>query len=204
MYNILYEFLILNKQLSLPGIGTIHLKRTSSVFDFGSKIFTAPAYVFTLENEDQHPSRKLFEWLSAVKKVSEWEAIKLVNDFSFTMKNIISDAGEASWENVGKFLRDEAGHIVLETAIREPECELPVEAEKIIREKAEHTMRVGESERTVIEMEELLTQSPVKKDAGWIIAIVITILSIMLLGIYFSQMGLDPSSAGNQHIIQTR
>ena len=204
MYTILYQYLILHKHLSLPGIGSIHLQKTSSEFDFGNKCFTAPAYNFKVESGQQSPSKKLFEWLSKIKEVTEWEAIKLVNDFSFNLKNQISAAGELNWENVGRFLRDEKGNIVLESAFLQLESEMPVVAEKVIREKAEHKVMVGDSERTAIEMEEYFSDTPAKKDFGWIIAIVVVVLSIMMLGIYLSEKGLNPSSVGNQNIIQTR
>ena len=204
MYSTLYKYLILHKHLSLPGIGTIQLQKTSSEYDFANKSFTPPVFNFEMESGQQGSSKKLFEWLSKVKEVTEWEAIKLVNDFSFDLKNQISASGEVNWKNVGRFLRDDKGNIVLESAFLQLESEMPVVAEKVIREKAEHKVLVGESESTTIEMEEYFSDTPAKKDLGWIIAIVVVVLSIMLLGIYLSENGLNPSSFGNRNIIQTR
>lgn len=196
--------MVLNKQLSLPGIGILHLQRTSSTFDFGNKTFSAPRYFFSLENADQSPSRKLFEWLSQVMMVSEWEAIKMVNDFSFDLKNQVAASVEVSWKNVGKFFRDDKGNLVLDSYLPELESEQPVIADKVIREKAEHTVMVGMNERTAMEMEAYSYEASQKKDYGWIIAIIIIVISFIMVGIYFSEKGLDPSSVGNQHIIQSR
>ena len=38
--------------------------------------------------------------------ISEWDAIKSVNDFSFSLKNKISETGEVNWEDVGILKRD--------------------------------------------------------------------------------------------------
>lgn len=204
MYSTFYQYLLLHKQLCLPGIGTIQLQKTSSEFDFSNKCFTAPAYNFKMDSGQQSPSKKLFEWISNAIHISDWEAIKLVNDFSFDLKNQLSATGEVNWKNVGRFFRDDKGNIILESAALELESEQPVNAEKVIREKAVHQILAGESEVSINEMEEMLQDNSPKKDYGWIIAIIAIVLSVMILGIYLSENGLDLSSIGNQKIIQTK
>lgn len=204
MYSTFYQYLILHKQLCLPGIGTIQLQKSSSGFDFGDKCFTAPAYYFKMDSRKQSPSKKLYEWISKARNISDWEAIRLVNDFSFDLKNQLSTTGEVSWKNVGRFLRDEKGNIMLDSAFMKAESELPVIAEKVIREKAGHNILVGDNIKTAIEMEETLTETIPNKDYGWIIAIIAIVLSIMIVGIYLSENGLALSSLGNQQIIHTR
>lgn len=203
MQNTLYEFLVLNKNLCLPGIGTIRLKQNSSELDFTNKQFTAPSYYFTLETKDDKPSKELFEWLSLSPGITEWDAIKSVNDFSHELKNKISAAGETSWENVGVIKRDIAGNLKLISNTLSLKNEQPVIAEKVIREKAEHTVLVGEQERSAIEMEEYLTGHGAKRNYGWIIAVVLTVMAVMFIGWYFSEKGFKPSSSGNTSVIRS-
>jgi hypothetical protein len=204
VYNTLFQYLILHRQLCLPGIGTIYLQRISSELDFGNKIFTAPAYRFRMETDPGSPSKKLFGWLSKLLHITEWDAIRMVNDFSFDLKNKIFSEGKVSWQPVGTLHRDEKGNITLDPALIQLESEVPVQAEKVIREKAEHTVLVGEMEKSSFELEELLTGSSVKKDYGWIIAIVITVLSFLFVGWFLSEKGLHPSSTGNQAVLETK
>jgi hypothetical protein len=204
VFNTLYQFLIFNKQLSLPGIGTIHLKKTSSELDFGNKLFTSPVYNFRLEVGPDVPSKKLFAWLSKVLNISEAEAVRKLNDFSVEIKNKLSTSGQASWEHVGLLRRDERGSIILESTDHHLECELPIMAEKVIREKAEHTVLVGETERSVAEMEELLGETEVKKDHYWEIAIALAIAAFLFIGFYLLEKGFQPSSFGNQSIVNSR
>ena len=203
MQNTLYEFLVLNKNLCLPGIGTIRLKQNSSELDFTNKQFTAPSYYFTLETRDDKPSKKLFEWLAYSLGIPEWDAIKSVNDFSYDLKSKIATAGEIAWENLGVIKRDVAGNLKLISDTISIKNEQPVIAEKVIREKAEHTVLVGEQERSAIEMEEYLADHGSKRNYGWIVAVVLTVMAVMFIGWYFSEKGFKPSSSGNTSVIRS-
>jgi hypothetical protein len=189
--------------VSLPGIGTFHLQKTSSVLDFGNKVLTAPAYNFYLDSLHESASKKLFGWLSKKLGVTDWDAIRLVNDFSFELKNKII-TGESTWQHVGTLRRNEKGDIILDSAIIQLESQIPVPAEKVLRVKAEHAVRVGEMEKTSAEMKEFFSAEEERKDYTWLIAVIITVLSVMFIGWYLSEKGVQPGSAGNQSVIQTK
>jgi hypothetical protein len=203
MQDTLYEFLILNKKLSLPGVGTIALRQNSSQLDFTNRQIDPPSFHYVIESKDDKPSKRFFEWLSSSYGISEWDAVKFINDFSFSIRNKLSEAGEMYWENVGVFRRDGTGNLKLES----PALVLPnlqaAHAEKVIREKFEHTVLVGEREKSSVEMEEYFAGEPPKKNYAWIIAVVLTILAVMFIGWYFSEKGFHPSSAGNTSVIKS-
>jgi len=203
MRDSLYEFLILNEKLSLPGIGTIGLYKNPAQLNFTNKQFLAPYYSFKIESTNDKPSKKLFDWLCSSLGIAEWDAIKAVNDFSFELKQKLSVDGEVNWERVGVFRRNNNGEIKLDPVTISLQSDQPAVAEKVIRVKAEHTVLVGEQERTSIEMEEYFAQSPPKRNYTWIIALVLTVLAIMFIGWYFSEKGFSPVSAGNQSVIKS-
>jgi len=203
MRDTLYEFLLLNKKLSLPGIGTISLSQNSAEHDLPSKQFTAPSFYFIIGSRNDKPSKKLFDWLSASLNITEWDAIKAVNDFSFALKKKLSEDGEVNWENVGMIRRDNNGDLKLDQQNILLQSEQPVTAEKVIRVKAEHTVLVGEREKTSVEMEEYFAGSPPKKNYSWLIAVILTALAVMFIGWYFSEKGFSTSSAGNQSVIKS-
>ena len=182
MQDSLYEFLLLNKKVSLPGIGTISLCQTPAQHDFSNKQFTAPASFFTIDPRNDKPSKKLFDWLSSSLNITEWEAIKFVNDFSFDLKKKLSEYGEVNWENVGVIRRNNNGDLKLDPQNILLQSEPPVTAEKVIRVKAEHTVLVGEKEKTSVEMEEYFAGSPAKKNYSWLIAVILTVLAVCLSG----------------------
>jgi hypothetical protein len=203
MQDTLYEFLVLNKKLSLPGLGTIGLRQNSSQLDFTNRQFDPPSFYFIIESKDDKPSKKLFEWLSSSYGISEWDAVKFINDFSFSIRNKLSEEGEMNWENVGVFRRDETGNLKLESPAMSLPNLHPAHAEKVIREKFEHTVLVGEREKSSVEMEEYFAGEAPRKNYAWIIAVVLTILAAMFIGWYFSEKGFNPSSAGNTSVIKS-
>jgi len=203
MQDSLYEFLLLNKKLRLPGIGTITLCQTSAQHDFSNKQFIAPAFFFTIDPKNDKPSKKLFDWLSFSLNITEWEAIKSVNDFSFDIKKKLSENGEVGWEKVGVIRRNNDGDLKLDPQNILLQSEPPVTAEKVIRVKAEHIVLVGEKEKTSVEMEEFFAGSRAKKNYTWLIALILTVLAVMFIGWYFSEKGFSTSSAGNQSVIKS-
>jgi hypothetical protein len=203
MQDSLYEFLLLNKKLSLPGIGTISLCQTPAQHDIPNKQFIAPSSFFTIDPGNDKPSKKLFDWLSSSLNITEWEAIKYVNDFSFDLKKKLAEYGEASWEKVGVIRRNDKGDLGLDPQNISLQSESAVTAEKVIRVKAEHTVLVGEKEKTSVEMEEYFAGSPAKKNYIWLIAVILTVLAVMFIGWYFSEKGFSTSSAGNQSVIKS-
>jgi len=203
MQDTLYEFLLLNKKISLPGIGTISLCQTPAQHDIPNKQFIAPASFFAIDPRNDKPSKKLFDWLSSSLGITEWDAIRSVNDFSFDLKKKLSETGEVNWENVGMIRRDNNGDLKLERPNTLLQREQPVMAEKVIRVKAEHTILVGEKEKTSVEMEEYFSGSPSKKNYTWLIAVILTVLAVMFIGWYFSEKGFSTSSAGNQTVIKS-
>ena len=203
MQDTLYEFLVLHKKLSLPGVGTICLRQNSSQLDFTNRQFDPPSFYFIIESKEDKPSKKLFEWLFSSYGISEWDAVKYINDFSFSIRNKISEAGEMTWENVGVFKRDETGNLKLASPSLALPTLQPVHGEKVIREKFEHTVLVGEQEKSSVEMEEYFAEEAPRKNYGWIIAVVVTVLAVMFIGWYFSEKGFKPSSAGNTSVIKS-
>jgi hypothetical protein len=203
MQDTLYEFLLLNKTLSLPGIGTISLCQSSAQHDISGKQFTAPSFYFTIESRNDKPSKKLFDWLSSSLGVTEWDAIRSVNDFSLALKEKLSENGEANWENVGVIRRDNNGDLKFDQQNILLQSGPPVAAEKVIRVKAEHIVLVGEKEKTSVEMEEYFAGSPAKKNYSWLIAVILMVLAVIFIGWYFSQKGFLTSSAGNQSVIKS-
>ena len=203
MQDTLYEFLLLNKKLSLPGIGTISLCQNSATLDFTNKQVTAPSFYFTIESRNDKPSKKLFDWLSSSLGITEWDAIKSVNDFSIALKKRLSESGEVNWENVGTIRRDNNGDLKLSPQNILLQSEQPVKAEKVIRVKAVHTVLVGEKEKTSVEMEQYFAESPAKKNYTWLIAVILTVLAVIFIGWYFSQKGFSTAAAGNQTVIKS-
>lgn len=197
MYVELYQFLIQHKQLSLPGIGTLILQKESAGSDIASRKINPPSYSLTLR-DSVSSSKNFFIWLAEVFHVTERDAIIRFNDFVYEMRNQINGGNTIAWNGVGSLKRGAGGEIEFSPFVKGLSFEQPIKAEKIIREKAEHLVRVGEDERTSTQMVEWLSQSNKKRFPWWAYALIIGLLSVMFLGWYFSEHGLKVSSTANQ------
>ena len=204
MRDTLYEFLVLYEKLSLPGIGTISLQRNSSCVDFTNRQIIPPQIAYSFDPQNDSPSKKLFEWLSLALKISEWEAVKTVNEFSSSFKNELAEKKQVNWDKVGVFKKDPAGSLRLSETTPIGHTGQTVHAEKVIRERAEHTILVGERERSAAEMEEYFAVAPARKNFAWIVALILVVLAIMFIGWYFSEKGFSPSSAGNNAVLKSK
>jgi len=197
MYAELYRFLILHKNLSIPDIGTFSLIRQPARGDFPNRIIDPPAYTFSFQPDTNSSSKKFFSWLSAVLLISDRQAIVRFNDFAYDLKRKIQTGEIIDWQRVGTLSKDLAGEIKFIPITKDLIFEQSIKAEKLIREKAEHMVRVGEDEKTSAEMEVLLTKSGEKRSMWWAYAIAIGLLLIMFLGWYFSDHGLNVNATGN-------
>lgn len=196
MYAELYRYLILKKQLSLPGIGSFQLERIPAKGDFLNRQIIAPSYAINMHPSEGQPSSKFFKWLGSSLSVSDRDAIIRFNDFVFELKKQISNGGTIEWNGVGILNKGLAGEIKFSPA-DSIVIETPVKAEKVIRQKSEHTVRVGEDEKTAAEMEEMLGNAASQKSYWWIAPSVITLLAAAFIGWHIAKNGFDAAAFGN-------
>jgi hypothetical protein len=197
MYSELYRYLIHHKQLPLPGVGTVLLERKPATADFPNKKIHPPGYAVTLQQAALPPPRNLYNWLSGVLHISDRDAVVRFNDFVFELKKAITGGAVIDWKGVGIFNKGLGGDIKFVPAIKDFVFEQPVAAEKVIREKAEHMVRVGEEEKTAAEMVEMLSHPEEKKSYWWAWALTLILAALTFVGWYFSEKGISMTSAAN-------
>jgi hypothetical protein len=197
MYTELYQYLINYKQLSVPGIGTFLLNRNPAEVDFPNKRINPPSWSVSFRSPASPASNSFFYWLGHILGVSEREAVIRFNDFAFDMRKQIINGSSINWKGVGIFTKGLAGEIRFSPEEGGLVTEKPVPAEKVIRERSDHMVRVGEDERTSAEMVEMLSQSDDKKSYWWAWALVVGLLTIVIAGWHFSENGIQVSATGN-------
>jgi nucleoid DNA-binding protein len=217
MYESLYRFLVKHKKIYLPGIGTIGLRIQPAESDFVNRSFSPPAYFFALEkarlsvgteiNDQQGreaPQRTLFSWLAANFNITEREAVIRFTDFVFDLKKQLDTGEEITWNGVGTFQKEFGEEIRFKGAKKELPFLEEIIAEKVIRENAEHTMLVGEVEKTSTQMTEMLLNPVVadeKRNYWWVWPLAVILMILIFLGWYFSEHGISGASTGNNRKI---
>ncbi|MGB3007927.1 MAG: hypothetical protein WBC06_15540 [Chitinophagaceae bacterium] len=200
MYTALYQYLLQHKQLLVPGVGTFLLNRKAAVNNFSEKLIYPPSYSVVMQSGSYSPSKQFYNWLGYALSISDRDAVIRFNDFAFDLKKNIADGGIIDWRGVGILSRGLGGEVKFlpgDVLIYEQ----PVPAEKVIREKAEHMVRVGEDHKTSAEMVEMLNQPEDRKLHWWAIPLAIVLLATMFIGWYFSEYGLAPAASANGKIL---
>jgi hypothetical protein len=198
MYDDLYEYLVLHKQLNLPGVGMLSLERKPASTEFKHKQLIPASYSIKLEHGNPNPARKLFNWLADKLNISDHEAIVKFNSFVIDLRNQVMSGNRVVWQRVGTFSKGMSGEIRFETELKDHCYDRPVSAVRVIREKAVHTVRVGEVERTSEEMAQWLNPEESKRPRWWIAALIAGVLLIIIIVIYLSKGIFNLSAVGNQ------
>ena len=196
MYKELYQFLLLHKELPVPGVGTFLLDRSPASVDFPNKQITGPAYQVSLSPAVEVPGKSFFHKLSGLLHQSAKDSVMQFNDFAFELKRQVMNGAVIDWKGIGILQKGLAGDIKLMPSSDWP-FQSPVAAEKVIREKADHMVRVGEEEKTAAEMTEMLNQPEERKSFWWVYAMIIGILSVIFIGWHLSEKGVDLKATGN-------
>jgi hypothetical protein len=197
MYSALYQYLLQHKNLPVPGIGTFLLERKPALSDFANRKIHPPTYTIALNETVSPVHSSFYNWIGALINVPARDAVLRFNDFVYDVKKQIGEGDEISWNGVGTLSKGLGGGVKFIPQATEWVLEQPVTAEKVIREKAEHMVRVGEDEKTSEEMTEFFNKPTVAKSYWWVWAAAIALLALLYTGWHFSEHGVAISSTAN-------
>jgi nucleoid DNA-binding protein len=197
MFNELYQYLVLNKQVSLPGVGVFQLERKPADVDFANKVVNPPSYTVALHHGSEGIPAKQLSWFADMLGISTGDATDRLAKFTHQLKSEIFNGKKMQWTGIGTLSKGLAGEIRFEAELKDHPAGEPVPAAKVIREKAAHTVRVGEQEKTSEEMIEFLQPAEKKRSYEGIITLIVALLALAFLVWHFMQTGLG-SSTGNQ------
>ncbi|MEO7313124.1 MAG: hypothetical protein ABIX01_22255 [Chitinophagaceae bacterium] len=185
MFALLHQYLIENSKLHLPGIGTLEFAELPGRLEVADKLLMAPKKILRLNNA-MEPGNKhgLMGFLSRTLNISEEHAYSVFQQFMDSVRNTLGTKRILYWDNLGAFQKDETGTIQFVQTSDIDQYTPPVSAERMIRQNAEHSMKVGETETTNTAMQEYYhgdETEPAKKDYWWVWAIVIFACSSVLI-----------------------
>jgi hypothetical protein len=199
MFQVLNAYLFQHRSISIPGLGTIYLETFSASVDVADRTILPPLYQFRFDKYFDSPDREFFAYIASQRNVLDYEAIKWYNEFSLDLRNRIRTEEQVNWEGVGILKKDEGGNVVFEPAPTGGLFMTPTPAIRVNHQNAQHTLLVGDQERTNVEMNEWLLDEEVvhkRRRSWWIVALVLALLALIALGWHFFVNGW---SIGNQN-----
>ncbi len=196
--SLLHLFFIQNKAVSLPGIGTFSLFSISAHSDFATRKIFGPSYSIHFSTANDHPSKELFSYISRKKNISEWEAVRLVNEFSFELNGRLKKGERVEWPGLGILESGSAGQLLFEPERVKYQFIPAVNAERVIRKENDHSVLVGEQEMHKSDMQEWLeNETYVEEKAGWWIPAAV-LGAVALLVLFFSLLNQQVSTYGGR------
>ena len=197
MFDVLNAYLYQHRSISIPGLGTIYLETLPAAVDVADRTMLPPVYHFRFDKYFDAPDKEFFSYIATQRIILDYESIKWYNEFSFELRKRINDGDAVSWDGVGVLKKDGSGNVLFEPAPAPFVFLQPTPAVRVSRQNAQHTLVVGDRERTSDEMAEMLHDDAQRRRrvAWWIIALVLAVAGLAFLGWYFYSHGL---STGNQ------
>lgn len=199
MYQLLYQYLITEGSLVIPGTGTWQVERIPAKGDFASKTIQAPAYAFRFQPGGSEPGLSFYSWLGHALGLSRNDAVRQFHDFAFDLRKNIAAGTVIEWKGLGSLQKGLGGEPKFIPEAESISTGNPVSAVKVIRDKAEHMVRVGEDHKSSAEMEEMLSRKTTKFAFWKIAAIVLLVLATGFLTWFFVQHGFE---TGTQCLLQ--
>lgn len=111
MIEILNRFLIQNRSISIPGLGTLHAERVPARINQESSALLPPGFSFKFDKYFDAPDKAFFLYLSAQKDIPEYESMRIYNQFAQDFRSAIMLEEKSEWPGIGFFQKNVAGEV---------------------------------------------------------------------------------------------
>lgn len=193
MLTTLTTYLLLHKQVAIPHIGSLVLKRQPATLDFASRQILPPAEELVYDQNDV-VSELQKTYLSEALQVSVGEVSQQLETLGRQLKESITQQA-FEWRGIGRLESGGAG--VIFNSLFQSRLK-PVEAHKVMRENVSHAVTVGDKEMQSHEAAEMLQEETSGKSYMMVIVWILIALALLFIGYLFYTKGFSPLSSGSQ------
>lgn len=197
MLQLLHKYLILNKEVSVPGLGVFYIHRQPASLDFSNKQFVAPSAEIAFTQGDGVVDKSFYRFVVNEQQVDENKAIASFDGFTAKLKEKLESKGIIQLPGLGTVTKDDAGRLQFTSASPLTSFYNNVSTQRIegeVFKDEKHSAithvsdeRINEAEMEHTEVEQYHTST--KKDYWWVYAIVIATISAAAIAYYYYQNG---------------
>lgn len=183
MEQLILPYLAKYKSLTIQDIGNFKVENISPNWVAIEEILTAPSIQVVFEADQVPTSQGFIDYVANKLKLTTIESnLHIQNKIEIILAHCKQNA-KVEIQGLG-FLKKEGEHIAFEA--NNITIALPVNATRVIRKDEEHFIRVGEQEKTNLQMHEFYTQNnAVSSFSWWTYAWIITLITVGYLAFYF-------------------
>lgn len=203
---LLQIYLYQRKVVSLPGIGTFKIERIKPKDSESGKYLWGPVHMIRLDSKIDSNDKEIFDFISKKLNITEWEAIKLLNEFVSNLKSTIRKDFKYQLEGLGTIENNEDGSLKLNSAIIQypfysrilrPDADLLQSDDDEIMDHNDEESPTEES------LPYSYPEEEVKKDKWWVAVIVFLVLSLLIIAISLTRTDIPFGGRQNRTDVQS-
>lgn len=180
----LLKYFSINRSLVLPGIGFFYIETKPASLDFVNKTLHAPVTEVMYSNDENSDGETLVRFISKESGLSTTDAAGRFNLFIQQIKQQLETGDVLALQGIGTLSKKDDSYSFT-PGLNSQSLFPDLSAERVIRQNAEHNVRVGEHNKTSTEMHIQLAQQEVKEERWWIAAIVLTVTGIAVIAYHY-------------------
>ena len=184
MYQYLHKYFSLYKNLPLQGIGSFNITAQHAQLDFSNKTLHAPFYTINYTNEEPVIEEGFYNFLAKEAGLQYSDAVDQLKQFTMQLTDELKAGGSVQFKGIGTLIKQDESYL-FDADIAIQGFFPAITVERVIRQNAEHNVRVGEDHKTSTQMQQQLTQIKVKEERWWIAAIVLAVVGIVAIAYYY-------------------
>lgn len=151
--NLLYRYFSLSGNVSIPGLGSLSIKRIPAVNDFSSKQLLPPTQTLNFNANTSLSSGEQSKYISRLTGMNKELVDNELSLLGEDLKTRLMAERKLEWMDVGSFSVSDEGEIGFVPKTVSTDFFLPVRYSHVLRPDAEHIIKVGEEEKTNTDME---------------------------------------------------
>jgi len=190
MYALMYKYLLLNRKVSLPGIGIFSIEHTAAKWNAADHLLQPPAETVQFKVETALADKQFYHFLAQEMKVSEVDAIKQFHDFSYDLKTALGRTDGMVLPGIGSLKKQQGGSLAFEADSITAAYRQPVAApgKAITTNKTVEPVVVNNDKSStnveLIPADEALEEP--SRDIWWIYALALAAAGIIAIVIYYT------------------
>jgi nucleoid DNA-binding protein len=188
MVQLLYKYLILNKQVTLPGLGIFYIQRQPAKHDYVNSVFVSPALHINFNASSDLPDKNFYQFVSKERGLNEVEAVKSLNSFADKLNQQVKANKTVELPGMGMLKINAAGQLTFEPADILAVYFPPIKGASFLDEKSQNVTpekAATNTSKETISFQELSQEEVSRKSYWWVYAIILALLGIGAIGYYY-------------------
>lgn len=181
MYPLIYKYLLLNKQVSIPGVGNFEIQRIAAKLDFLHNTIKAPQEDVIFKNETALADKNFFKYLALEMNIDEIDSIKQFHEYAHLLKSEINNKSSVELPQLGILKKDSLGKLQFENLLSIEDYFVDTHVTHLDKKEVEKVV-VNESKAVInSEEEDIYIEDTPTRDLWWVWAILLGIIGLAAL-----------------------